>query len=187
MAKIIEKITNSSTKQNLKSKKKTIDNKKTSKKFPKGRYTETLKKYILSKGGSENINSLIAIDPSSGSTGQAGYAIFKDGQLVDSGTLKFNPKDKSTARRIADMAQHLYELIIAHDIKVMAIELLRGRMVTAQLFWSVGAFMAMAGYIDVIEVSIQIWKSQVDKGYVKSDVNDAVSIGQAVFKLKESL
>lgn len=129
-----------------------------------------------------NINRLLSIDPASGSSSDAGFAVYIDGNLVDSGVLGCNKKDK-THKRLADMAVHLSYIINHYDIKMVAIELIRGRFHQVQLEWSVGMVMTICGFLQIVEVPTNLWKYYTDANYVKGDVNDAKMIGVAILNL----
>lgn len=134
-----------------------------------------------------NVNSeailtgtLLAIDPSSGSAkSDAGFALYRKGELVKSGTIVVNKK-ANIFKRLID----LYNFVRCEfpDIDVMAIEKIRGRSHT-YLRWSVGVTIVAARHAAVIEVPTVTWKKYAGKDYEKSDEQDAIGIGKATIAI----
>jgi len=119
--------------------------------------------------------SVLAIDPASRSMG---WAIFRKGELEDSGTY-------TVAGKLAEVRlQKLRELLWGWEVNVLAVEKIRGPAHNA-LYWSVGVTAVSVDYDAMVEVPISFWKvlAKQDPQYEKTDENDAVKIGETVVRL----
>lgn len=141
--------------------------------------------------------TLLAIDPSSGSSGSApGYAIFEAGALIDAGTIAIPRGGQHIASRLWQLRNSLEKDFRQPDI--LAVELISPIMPTkngtftnksaTSLIKSVGAVIS-AWNVPTVEVSPITWHKCVDdvlklevpmRRYVKSDAKDAVAVGWAV-------
>lgn len=130
--------------------------------------------------------TFIAFDPSSGSSNSMpGYAIFKEGKLIESGIIKLRPQDSKNVR-LYSIAESLRDEFPKAD--VIAIENIppvsynrSGSMsgwALVSLQRSVGAIMSCFN-CEYIEVSPASWQKYKFEGYVKSDEHDSICIGLA--------
>lgn len=129
--------------------------------------------------------TLLAIDPSSGSAGSLpGYALFKQGQLVDAGVIGIPRGTRQIANRLWQLREALSTEFQKPDI--LAVEWIAPVIPTAKgtylhksaaaLIKSVGAILSTWD-VPVIEPSPAAWHSMVPKDYQKTDVKDAVAVG----------
>ncbi len=130
--------------------------------------------------------TLLAIDPSSGGTSLPGFAVFKAGELLTSGTLELGRKKLS----IYDRLQLLYPAIVQltdGPPSVLAIEMIRGQNFSSHyLHWAIGTTIA-ASQAPTIEVVQHAWKAlaKVSPGYFKGDQQDAEKIGECLILLAQ--
>lgn len=124
---------------------------------------------------------LLAIDPSSGSTGSMpGFALYEKGQLISSGRIKI-PLGQAPHRRMF----HLGECLRSNfkDVDVLVVEnLSTGFGVSTVLLQSVGAVYASVESPLCIPVSPRTWHMNAPEGYVKTDEGDAVLLGWTTIK-----
>jgi hypothetical protein len=131
--------------------------------------------------------TMICIDPSSK---DMGYAVFKQGKRVESGTWNTSGAVGFRLKRLHFL---LTEMLEKHKPDVLALERLRQERKTAnasiakfghfttyspvELIWSVGTI-ATAWGRDFIEISPSSWKSVAKRLNIsKTDTNDAICIG----------
>lgn len=126
------------------------------------------------------MKKVLAIDPSSGASSPVGYAIFEDGELVESGVIEV-PKGNGSER-----LHHINECL-RNDFEkpdVLVVEMIpRVRILKPVLTQSVGAIMSAWPCSEFVEVPVRSWKAYVEanpeatKGYEKGDEWDAIVIG----------
>lgn len=128
--------------------------------------------------------TLVAIDPASGSGSFPGYAIFKKGKLVSSGTIKINSKLPLNLRLHA-----LYDQLAMLEVNpdVLVIEEIRGRMAHAYLSFAVGMTITAVRSHICIEIPINVWKAYVGRDHIKTDEADAIAMGEAIIELTKRL
>jgi len=129
--------------------------------------------------------TVLAIDPSSGSQhSQPGYAIYKAGQLVDSGLVRIRSGDHISNRlyRLAKSLREDFEepdLLVTENIPPFMGEGPGAAFATRNvisLHQSVGVIMSVWS-VPVLQVSPRSWRSLIPDNYVKSDENDAIMLG----------
>ena len=108
-----------------------------------------------------------------------GYAIFKNGEMVDSGSAKYESPGK-IGKRLAGIFEELPEL---HDVGLVVTEKVRSSTGHVYLVWSNGTALAKYGPESVLEVSTKNWKRVCDHLYVKGDAADARYLGHFVLTL----
>lgn len=123
--------------------------------------------------------TLLAIDPASGGTSRAGWAAFKDGKLVDSGTLEVEPGP------VQQRLRQLYELLAETDPDVLVIERIRGSRAHVFLHWAVGVSIAACCPMTLLEMPVSSWKKHAGPTHRKGDREDAVAIGRALLAMVE--
>lgn len=131
------------------------------------------------------LGTIIALDPASGSASMPGFAVFRAGELVKSGTLPI-PKRLPIEKRLPILYEKVREL--TEDVpSILAIEKLRGRAVNTSLAWAVGTSIAAARAPTLIEVPIIAWQrlAKTDSAYVKGDEADAIKLGQTLVLLAQ--
>lgn len=125
----------------------------------------------------------ISIDPSSGSSKSLpGYAIFNRGKLVDAGLIRIPPGTRDVNHRLYDLREVMKGYFREPDILVLEmINFSAGGKSSGALQKAIGAMMTLWP-VPVLEVAPSTWKKYLHlaPGYTKSDVNDAIMIGQAV-------
>jgi len=145
------------------------------------RITESLiKKYT------ENLltGTVLAIDPASGGSSMPGYAVYKGGQLVQSGTIAVKPHLMLNVRLrlIADVLRN--ELPVPDVFVIEDIRRIRGIFSGASvdiLFKGIGAIMSAVTCDKFIEIPPTVWTKTVEANYKttrKSDEQDAIEIGR---------
>lgn len=125
--------------------------------------------------------TLVAVDPSSTS---AGYAVYQNGIMTASGTVK--PKSTSPVQeRLRTMYDSL--AVVANAPDVVAIEKIRGTHSHEYLKWSIGVSISAVRAPIFIEVPITFWKAVREIGYIKTDEMDARQIGNCLIMLAKEL
>ena len=130
--------------------------------------------------------TLLAIDPSTGSESSLpGYAVFKAGQLVESGTITLDitlnraQKLYEINRTIReDFGEYKFDAIAVEDIGYFMGKMNAKAVVSLQR--AVGAIVAAYPTECLIEVPSNAWQKHKYKGYVKGDEADAICIGLCV-------
>lgn len=132
--------------------------------------------------------TVLAMDPSSGSFNQKkkeqsypGYALFREGELVESGVVDLNGQELNIWERLRELYDCLENDFDVPD--VLIIERIRGRVAHQYLKWSVGIIGTAVRAPVVIEMPVSTWRSFAGKDHEKSDENDAIAIGTAAVKL----
>jgi len=128
--------------------------------------------------------TILAIDPSSGGSSQPGYAIFKAGELVDSGELCI-PAKKAIHERLHIMQDMMQNLLPA-AADVLAIEdVSYEKFSHVYLKWAVGATIAATKTKVYLLVPLNCWKaiSKAMPAYQKTNATDAILIGQTLVLL----
>ena len=122
---------------------------------------------------------VLSIDPSSGSKGSMpGYAIFKAGELIESGTIQL-PVGKPLCVRLQTLCQTLQEEFEVPDVLITeAIYFSRNNKAGVSLQRSIGVVLAAFPVNGrVIEVSPNTWRKLRPETYEKTDENDAIMMG----------
>lgn len=131
---------------------------------------------------------LLAIDPSTGSkSSMPGFAVFEKGILKESGTIEVDYTG-NRAERLFEINRTLREefetpdVVVCEDVKNRTFFNKKGgfRMSTssmASLQRSIGAIIAAHPVKCLIEIPNNSWQAHTFPGYIKSDENDAISIG----------
>lgn len=142
------------------------------------------------KAISYNVNSIltgkmISIDPSSGSRESLpGWAVFEGGKLKKSGVIEIDPNlmgPQYLPHRLQAIGKYCRNYLT--DCDLLAIEKITepnsGTIMSAYmpLLKSVGAFESNILFKYHIGIPPWDWKTHVPTGYIKSDMNDAESIG----------
>lgn len=149
---------------------------------------KTTKMYKQIKGCWQQVleGTFLAIDPSSGSSSSMpGYAVFLNGNLVESGIISVSPAAKKNTRLfgITDSLRTEFDhpdVIAIENIPPMTF---KGGGMSG---WSLVALQRSIGAIisvfdcEYIEVAPIAWKSYRFEGYEKNDQNDAICIGLCV-------
>lgn len=135
--------------------------------------------------------TLLAIDPSTGSrSSMPGYALFKNGQLVESGTITVDIKG-NRAERLHEINRTLREELETPD--VVAVEsagYFVGKMNPASIISlqrAIGAIVAAHPVKCLIEIPSNVWQKHAFPGYIKNDANDAICIGLCAINTAKEL
>lgn len=145
--------------------------------WPVGREIKKVSKFC-EKYSSEILGgTLLAIDPSSKSLG---WAIFKQGELCDSGTYSVSGAAHLRLQKLSEL--------LDRKVDVLAIEQVRGRP-HYMLYWSVGMTIAAVKTELMIEVPISFWKvlAKLDENYTKTDENDAIKMGEVIVTISRQV
>jgi hypothetical protein len=137
---------------------------------------------------------MLSIDPSSGSANsQPGYALYRGGQLIDSGLVRIRSGDH-ISNRLYRLARTLREefdkpdVLVTENIPPFMGEGPGAAFATRNvisLHQAIGVIMSVWD-VPVLQVSPRSWRSHVPDNYHKSDENDAIMLGwTALLKLKE--
>lgn len=118
---------------------------------------------------------IIAVDPGSN---YMGWALFEGGELKKAGVAKGGKNP--VCKRFFNIFDELPDY---SNISVLVVEFVRTNTGHEFLTFSNGISMAKYGSPIFIEVTNTMWKKNVPKEYEKSDVNDAIAIGQVVIDL----
>lgn len=149
-------------------------------KWPKGKRPDKLKKQVSKLAGTLLTGTVLAIDPASGASSPPGWALFRQGHLVEYGVVTVNPRNNVQQR----LSQLHNELMQAHpDIDILIMEEIRGSMAHVYLHWACGVIASSFPSADLIELPISFWKAVIPDGYVKADDTDAAYIGLAAILL----
>lgn len=129
--------------------------------------------------------TLLAIDPSSGSeSSQPAFSVFVKGELTLSGELTLPPKH-GIATRLQLLDTKIRNLLPAPPT-VLAIEEIQGQNFSHRyLQWAIGCIVSASRTPSLIQVPTNMWKAvaRASSEYQKSDVNDALIIGQTIVLL----
>ena len=127
---------------------------------------------------------VVSIDPSIGSSSSMpGYAVYRAGELLESGTFVIAHRDVSVADRLRALHNHVRKLYNKYNPDVLVYEDIPstrhggGAGGHASLLKALGAILAVpgpAGHVGLYPVS---WKSEARETHVKGDEQDAVEIG----------
>lgn len=127
---------------------------------------------------------IVSIDPSIGSSSsQPGYAVYRAGELVESGTFAIPHRGVHVADRLRTLHNHVRKLYNKYTPDVLVYEDIPASRhggaagSQASLLKAVGAILAVpgpAGHVGLYPVS---WKSEARETYVKGDESDACEIG----------
>lgn len=134
---------------------------------------------------------LISVDPSCGSDdgkgggSNPGYAVFRSGVLVESGTIKLDAT-QDLVYRLQTLAWELRKVYNKYSPDVLIYEAitpfrhLPGRRIgsNSSLLKALGVVMSMAGHTQAVGLRPMIWKKQISKSYLKSDEGDAIEMGK---------
>jgi len=149
----------------------------------------TLKK--VKRGGSSYKDGLmLSIDPSSGASGSAGFAVFDQGFLVESGDITFN--GSTVDKRLRDLVVMMGEEF-QDEFEVMVIEELKFNRVSINLKGACFVFKASVDAKNYVEITPSSWQAIAkkligwDKDTDKSDEWDAIWIGIASIFVIEGL
>lgn len=156
-------------------------------KFPK------YKMQIKDCGGCIIDGTLLAIDPSTGSESSLpGYAVFQNGQLVESGVITLDLAGNRAQRLYEinrtireDFSQYKFDAIAVEDIGYFMGKMNARAVVSLQR--AVGAIIAAYPTECLIEVPSNAWQKHRFKGYVKGDEQDAICIGLCVINTAISM
>lgn len=128
---------------------------------------------------------MLVIDPSSGKTGDAGWAEFEAGTPKQWGTLPI-PPSKVAFKRFKSLGKILRE-DFPDEYDVLNIELLKGRYAKLVLKQSAAVFGACLNWNQVMMIAPRSWQAIADRlgGWEKRDDLDAVYMGYAAVAFAE--
>lgn len=141
-----------------------------------GRVLEIFHNFVA-EHANEIIAGTLVVDPSSGSKdSMPGYAVIKRGEICANGVIKLNPK-QPVQERLRELHAAVKLLVAEHNVTVLAVERIRGRMAHVYLTWACGTVVAAGGQKiqHVVEVPIPVWKRYAREmwDYTKGDAADA--------------
>lgn len=130
----------------------------------------------------------MAVDPSCGSrSSMPGYAIYRAGDLVESGTIQIGDVSRPLPYRLQDLGEEIRNMYLRVDPDVLVVEELPVRRfgggsatAHASLLKSAGAVFATAPAQRVITIRPQAWRQLTHDGWYKDDEQDAIAMGHAV-------
>jgi len=123
---------------------------------------------------------MLVIDPSTGATGSAGFAVFDKGHLIDSGDIAVNRTDK-THKRLREMSL-LVNDYFDKEYTVLVLEQLEGGYAPKSLKGSIYVFQASVDAKHYFELVPKTWQAiaRVMSDWTeanKSDEYDAIWLG----------
>lgn len=102
-----------------------------------------------------------------------GYTLAKGGQVIDSGSLKADEKDK-IGPRLWDIGDQLQDILKEHrPVDVCLIEFLRSSTGHVYIVWSAGNAVRDSICPVVIEIPTHLWSKVKDEGWFKCDALDS--------------
>jgi len=127
----------------------------------------------------------VSIDPSIGSSSSMpGYAVYRAGELVESGTFVIAHRGVHIADRLRSLHNHVRKLYAKYDPDVLVYEDIPASRhggsagSQASLLKAVGAILAVPGTTGHVGIYPVSWKSEARDTYVKKgDEADAIEIG----------
>jgi len=138
--------------------------------------------------------TLLAFDPSTGShSSMPGYAIFKNGELVESGIIQVNPSARRNVRLFSITESLRTEFPKPDIIAIENIPPVRYSRAGSMGGWALVAIQRSIGAIiscfdcEYVEVSPKAWQNYKFHGYEKSDEHDAICIGLCVIETAKKL
>ncbi len=125
------------------------------------------------------LGKMIVIDPSSGKTGDAGWAEFVAGTPKSWGSISI-PFSKVAFKRFQSLGKILIE-DFPEDYDVLVIELLKGRYAKLVLKQSSAVFGACLKWDKVMMITPRSWQAIADRlgGWIKRDDVDSIYLGYA--------
>lgn len=155
-------------------------------KWPFGPYMDKTGRALVHRRNELFEGTVLAIDPATGRYSNAGYALFKKGEMVENGVIP-----TSQAKGIIDSLNQLHDWIKrkTRNVDLIVIEDLKGPKIAKQLHWSTGAILSGSRCRKFVEIHLHIWKAlaKVTPDYYKSDENDAKMIGMSSILLARDL
>lgn len=141
--------------------------------------------------------TIISIDPSCGSSSSMpGYAVFRAGELIDSGVLSLSV-GADLHIRLQELLAELDILILEHEPTILvyenvpAVRFHKGGGTSsgsqASLLKAVGVVMAGAHCTYAVGLRPSTWKRLVTPTYVKGDETDAIEMGGIVLRLAKHI
>jgi hypothetical protein len=128
---------------------------------------------------------LLVIDPSTGATGDAGWAEFKAGALWEWGVLEIAAQ-KNPYHRFQTIRE-LLRSEFTNNYHVLVMELLKGRYAKLSLKQSMAVFAACTDWGNIVLITPRMWQAVADRlgGHIKRDDIDAVYIGYTALAFAE--
>lgn len=127
--------------------------------------------------------TVVCIDPSAGSySSMPGWAVYKQGELVESGIFQLNPADPIPTR-LAELVYLVRKLYNMYQPDILVYEDIPAQrhggnaVAHATLLKSVGAILSVSGPRDFVGLMPISWKKMIRPEYVKGDEADAVEMG----------
>ena len=152
--------------------------------LPKGKDTAYLLRQVEAHRDKILNGRMLVIDPASISMG---YALYKSGELVESGKISTSNKKKGLTIPPEIRIRKLMSEMQFSETDLLAVERIRGKMAPYSLYWSVGAVITNHKYDDLIEVPIWCWKEFKAHDYIKDDEHDALTMGTTLVEIAERL
>jgi hypothetical protein len=138
--------------------------------------------------------TMIAFDPSTGSAGSMpGYAIFKAGDLQESGIISVNPSARRNKKLFSITDSLLKEFPKPDVIIIENIPPVTFNRANSMGGWSLVSIQRAIGAIvscfdcDYVEMSPIAWQKYKFDGYIKSDEHDSICIGIAAIEISKSI
>jgi len=131
------------------------------------------------------LGKMIVIDPSSGKTGETGWAEFEAGTPTAWGTISI-PFSKVAFKRFNSLGKILRDDFPA-EYDVLMIELLKGKYAKLVLKQSSAVFGACLNWEKVMMIAPRSWQAIADRlgGWIKRDDVDAIYMGYAAIAFAE--
>lgn len=128
--------------------------------------------------------TILAIDPSIGSnSSMPGWAVYTEGELVDSGTIEIAPKQEIPIR-LQILSRKIRQLETMYKPDIMIYEEIPSQRygggnanAHASLLKALGAILSVEGPVAHLGLHPQTWKRLTRDGYEKGDEADAIEMG----------
>ena len=137
---------------------------------------------------------VLAVDPSIGSkSSMPGFAIYSNGELLTSGTLRIDATMSQSAR-LKEVYRQLRNLSKEYKVDACVYEKVpvsahggRSQVAHASLLMAVGVTLAAVDARVFVGIPPTSWKKYAREDYTKTDEADAVEIGRIVIEMAELL
>lgn len=137
---------------------------------------------------------VVSLDPSIGSSSSMpGWAVYRKGELVRSGTFLIPHRGSSIPERLRALASSVRKLYAEYPPDILVYEQIPAQRhggnagAHASLLKAVGAILSVPGpdkYVGIVPVS---WKAMARDTYVKGDEQDAIEIGYVAITVAHAI
>lgn len=105
--------------------------------------------------------SFLCIDPSSGATGDAGWAIFDKGRVIDQGVISVSNMNSAKHKRLRELMKCLFDDFERTELMIM--EEIRGKHTKETLVQACGVFIAGIDCEYQFDMNVATWQAIAKK------------------------